>query len=250
MLRHFRRCHLNLLADPHHHCLAATTIKPELIDKRLMPDDSTDDSLKAEECFSKDQSAAKIRQLKRAQRKLLSSKTQQQHSQALCQNLIKEKSYRNSRHIACYLANDGEIDPYLLIEHARFLGKIIYLPVLSPLKNSLYFAPYEAGCKLTYNRFKILEPACHPSRWKTARQLDLVLLPLVAFDRHGNRIGMGGGFYDRTLAYLHHRCIWKKPVLAGLAHEIQKVGKLHRQSWDIPLNYIITEKQVYHDKKS
>lgn len=215
-----------------------------------MPDNATDDCPKAEDNDTSEQPTAEIRKLKRAQRQLLPYTVQLQHSQALRQNAIKEKSYRNSRHIGFYLANDGEIDPSLLIEHARFLGKKVYLPVLSPLKNSLYFAPYEAGSKLKLNRFNIPEPACHPSKWKTANQLDLLLLPLVAFDLSGNRVGMGGGFYDRTLAYLHHRNYWKKPVLAGLAHEIQKAERLHRQSWDIPLNFIITEKQAYHDKNS
>ncbi len=181
----------------------------------------------------------------RAQRRCLHSAEQQQHSQALRQITIKEKAYRNSRHIACYLANDGEIDPHLLIEHAWFLNKKVYLPILSPLKDHLYFAPYETSSKLQLNRFNIPEPVCHPTQWKTAAQLDLLLLPLVAFDPNGNRMGMGGGFYDRTLAYLQHRRLWKKPVLIGLAHEIQKVAQLQPQSWDIPLNYIITEKQRY-----
>ena len=74
--------------------------------------------------------------------------------------------------------------------------------------------------------------------------------PLVAFDVSGNRVGMGGGFYDRTLAYLQHRRYWRKPVLAGLAHEIQKVAQLDTQSWDIPLDYVITEKQIYKDKNN
>jgi 5-formyltetrahydrofolate cyclo-ligase len=191
------------------------------------------------------QPAANIRQLKRAQRQLLSATVQQQHSQNLCQNISRERSYKNCHNIACYIANDGEIDPWLIIEHARFLSKNIYLPVLSPFKNSLYFAPYETNSEFRPNRFNIPEPICHPSKWITARQLDLLLLPLVAFDIQGNRIGMGGGFYDRTLAYLRYRQYWKKPVLAGLAHEIQKTEQLETQSWDIPLDYIITEKQRY-----
>ena len=190
-------------------------------------------------------SAAEIRQLKRRQRQSLSPQIQQQHSQSLCQNIAKEKSYKNSRHIAVYLANDGEIDPALLINHALLLGKIVYLPVLSPLKNSLYFAPYNPGEPLKLNRFSIPEPPCHPSDWKKASQLDLLLLPLVAFDTQGNRMGMGGGFYDRTLSYLQHRRYWKKPILMGLAHEVQKVDQLDIQSWDIPLNIIVTEKQLY-----
>lgn len=205
-----------------------------------MPDDT-----EADNTIIEPRSAADIRKQKRAQRKLLLASEQQQHSQALCQNITKERAYKNSHNIACYLANDGEIDPYLIIEHAEFFGKEVYLPVLSPLKNSLYFAPYKTGDRLKLNRFKIPEPDCHPSKWLNARQLDLLLLPLVAFDARGNRLGMGGGFYDRTLAYLQHQRFWKKPALMGLAHEIQKAGQLNRQSWDIPLDYIITEKQHY-----
>lgn len=190
-------------------------------------------------------SSADIRQKIRAQRRSLPASTQQQHAQALSQILTREKAYRNSQHIGCYLANDGEIDPHLLIEHARFLNKKIYLPILSQFKPHLYFAPYDESSRLQPNRFNIPEPVCHPSQWKTAAQLDLLLVPLVAFDTNGNRMGMGGGFYDRTLAYLQHRKFWKKPTLVGLAHEIQKVEKLQNQSWDIPLNYIITEKQCY-----
>jgi 5-formyltetrahydrofolate cyclo-ligase len=187
-----------------------------------------------------------IRKLKRKQRQTLSAKTQQQHSKSLCQNIIQQKNYRNSQHVACYLANDGEIDPYLLIEHAWFANKKVYLPVLSPIKDSLYFALYEENTRFRHNRFNIAEPICQPSEWIKASQLDLLLLPLVAFDPYGNRVGMGGGFYDRTLAYLRHRRLWKKPVLMGLAHETQKVDQLESQSWDIPLDYIITETQTYH----
>jgi len=185
---------------------------------------------------------AEIRKQKRAQRQALSADTQHQHSKALYQNIIQQKSYRNSQHLACYLANDGEIDPALLIEHAWFTGKKVYLPILSPLKKALYFAPYQEGSKLRLNRFNIPEPICRPSDWIKASQLDLLLLPLVAFDECGNRIGMGGGFYDRTLAYLQHRRFWRKPMLVGLAHEIQKVTQLKSQSWDIPLDYVATEK--------
>ncbi len=210
-----------------------------------MPDKSTIDHSQPDSSDSHNTSVAKIRQLKRAQRKALSAADQQRHSQALCDNIIRQKNYRNSQHVACYLANDGEIDPYLLIEHALFANKNIYLPVLSPLKNSLYFAPYDENSEFSLNRFGIAEPVCHPTEWIKASQLDLLLLPLVAFDLQGNRIGMGGGFYDRTLAYLQHRCHWRKPSLVGLAHEIQKAEQLNRQNWDIPLNYITTEKRLY-----
>ena len=133
-----------------------------------MPDDSRPDApaSSTDKINTESHSNAEIRQLKRSQRRLLSSRTQLQHSQSLSQITTKEKAWRCSQHIALYLANDSEIDPYLLIEHARFMGKNIYLPILAPLKNSLYFSPYEAGDRLKLNRFKILEPVCHPSKWK------------------------------------------------------------------------------------
>ena len=208
------------------------------------------DAIKPDKKKTKCQPTVEIRQQKRAQRCALSIATQQQHAQALCTNINKEKIYRNSQNIAFYLANDGEIDPAQLIEHAWFLGKNVYLPLLSPVKNSLYFVPYQPDSQLKLNRFDIAEPVCHPSQWRSASQMDLLLLPLVAFDVSGNRVGMGGGFYDRTLAYLQHRRYWRKPVLAGLAHEIQKVTQLDTQSWDIPLDYVITEKQIYKDKNN
>ncbi len=207
-----------------------------------MPDNSTTNCRTTSRSQT---SPAEIRKQKRIQRQALPANTQRQHSKALCQNIIGQKNYRNSQRIAFYLANDGEIDPALLIEHAWFAGKKVYLPILSPMKNALYFAPYREDSKLRLNRFNIPEPVCQPSQWKTAQQLDLLLLPLVAFDENGNRVGMGGGFYDRTLAYLQHRRFWRKPTLVGLAHEIQKVERLKAQSWDIPLDYIATEKQVY-----
>ncbi len=211
-----------------------------------MPDNSPISRSQTDTTVTNNLSIAEIRQQIRNQRQSLSANTQQQHSTTLCQNIIKQKSYRNSQHVACYLANDGEIDPQSLIEHAWFAKKKVYLPVLSPLKNSLYFAPFEENTRFKYNRFNIAEPICQPSHWLKASQLDLLLLPLVAFDDFGNRVGMGGGFYDRTLAYLQHRQLWRKPALMGLAHEIQKVDQLQTQSWDIPLDCIITEKQSYN----
>jgi len=201
-----------------------------------MPDNTTPDP----------SSTTDIRQLKRSQRRALSTAEQQQHSESLCENIAALSVYHNSQHIAFYIANDGEIDPHHLIKQARLSGKDVYLPVLSASKNSLYFAPFKTDSQLQLNRFNIPEPVCHPSALKTASQMDMLLLPLVAFDTDGNRMGMGGGFYDRTLAFLQKGGLSNKPILAGLAHEIQKVEHLHAQSWDIPLDYIITEKQLYH----
>jgi 5-formyltetrahydrofolate cyclo-ligase len=181
----------------------------------------------------------------RTARSALDYSSQQQHALALANQVCRNRVFINSDRLACYLANDGEIDPRFVIEHAWQMNKQVYLPVLSPLGHRLYFAPYQADTPLCANRFGIMEPDCHPREWRSAQQLDLILLPLVAFDDAGNRLGMGGGFYDRSLAYRQHRQHWRKPRLLGLAHELQKTTALEVRSWDIPLDGIATEHTIY-----
>ncbi len=99
--------------------------------------------------------------------------------------------------------------------------------------------------RLTPNRFRIQEPRANRKQQRKVWALDLVLLPLVGFDNAGGRLGMGGGFYDRSLAYLSLRKKWHKPTLLGLAHECQKVDQLTLASWDVPLHATITDQAWY-----
>ena len=102
--------------------------------------------------------------------------------------------------------------------------------------------PHES---MTRNRFRIAEPQDLPARQRKVWTLDLILLPLVGFDEQGGRLGMGGGFYDRSLAYLHRRKNWHMPTLLGLAHECQRVDELAMASWDVPLQATVTDKAWY-----
>ncbi|MDQ1363833.1 MAG: 5-formyltetrahydrofolate cyclo-ligase [Pseudomonadota bacterium] len=188
---------------------------------------------------------AQLRKIIRQQRRALTAHAQHLHAQKLAENLCRHPAFRNAKRIAFYLPEDGEIDTAYLIERAWRYKKEVYLPVLPPFGHSLFFAPYTAGSTLQANRFGIAEPLCQPHHWLRARQLNLILLPLVAFDNHGNRLGMGGGFYDRSLAFTRHRKQWHSPHLIGLAHELQKVEQLSCESWDVPLNMIATEKNIY-----
>jgi 5-formyltetrahydrofolate cyclo-ligase len=95
------------------------------------------------------------------------------------------------------------------------------------------------------NRFRIPEPSHNRAQQCKVWALDLVLLPLVGFDRHGGRLGMGGGFYDRSLAYRGVRKKWHKPTLLGLAHECQQVDRLALASWDVPLAATLTDRAWY-----
>lgn len=189
-----------------------------------------------------------IKQLRseiRARRRHLSATEQLHHAQRLARHVSLLTAFRNSNRIALYLANDGEIDPSGVMQKAREMHKQVYLPVLSPVQRKLYFAPAPLGAALEPNRFGIPEPVCTPRVWLKAWQLDAILLPLVAFDPQGNRVGMGGGFYDRSLAFTRNRRHWQRPHLIGLAHECQKVDALEVNTWDVPLNAIVTEAGVY-----
>jgi len=188
------------------------------------------------------------RSKKRQLRNQLTRLEQSTHATGLANQVCRQQAFLNSSRIACYLANDGEIDPEYIIRTAWELRKHVYLPVLSPFQSKLYFAPYTAGMNMQLNRFGIREPACRPVDWINAWQLDLMLLPLVAFDEDGNRLGMGGGFYDRSLAYRRSRTHSLRPKLIGLAHELQHEQELATNSWDIPLDMVATEDRIIQVK--
>ena len=140
-----------------------------------------------------------------------------------------------------YLPNDGEIDLWPLIHKAWKLGKNVYLPALhKPGLERMVFVKYEQHSHLIRNRFGIPEPQYSRRKVIAHHSLDLVLMPLVAFDQKGNRLGMGGGYYDRTFAYLNTRTRWNKPKLVGTAYDFQEVDSLPSDPWDVPLDGIVT----------
>jgi 5-formyltetrahydrofolate cyclo-ligase len=109
----------------------------------------------------------------------------------------------------------------------------------------LWFAPWTPESRFRLNRFGIPEPMVSARQLVRAQDLDLLLLPLVGFDARGHRLGMGGGFYDRSLAFLRHRRQWHKPVVVGLAHDFQCCPSLPADAWDIPMSGIVTDRQWY-----
>lgn len=186
------------------------------------------------------------RQVLRQRRRKLSARQQQRASTTLSQQLQRLQKFRQARRIAYYLATDGEISPHLAIANAQRRGQQTYLPVLHPLKyNRLYFTSHRHQPRLRRNRFGIFEPQLGKNSVAEVWTLDVILLPLVAFDRDGNRLGMGGGFYDRSLAQ-RPKSKMKRPLLIGLAHHCQEVPQLQAQNWDIPLDIIATDKELIH----
>ncbi|EZQ19644.1 MULTISPECIES: 5-formyltetrahydrofolate cyclo-ligase [Halopseudomonas] len=191
------------------------------------------------------ESRSTLRRQLRAARRSLSPQQQHQASQQLWRQLAQHPLFRRSRHIAFYLANDGEIDPSVLMAHARRLGKHCYLPVITGWPaDRMHFQRLVPGQRWVSNRFGIREPLIDPGLQARPWRLDLILMPLVGFDENGNRLGMGGGFYDRTFAFRRRRQHWTGPRLLGLAHHCQKVAQLPTASWDIPLDGIVSDQQI------
>ncbi|WP_421868635.1 5-formyltetrahydrofolate cyclo-ligase [Motiliproteus sp.] len=198
---------------------------------------------------------AQLRKQLRQQRRALNPAQQRRAAADLARCLKSNPQFVRARRIAFYLPSDGEISPLPLIDMALKMGKTCFLPVLHPIyHNRLWFARYRPDARLRKNIYGIsepdirLEPRVHP--WA----LDLVLLPLVGFDPHGGRLGMGGGYYDRSFAFTRRtrgdsRPPRNSPKLIGLAHELQKRPKLEMADWDIPLTAVATERQIYWSGK-
>lgn len=188
-------------------------------------------------------SRATLRKQLRAARRALSPAEQKRAATGLAHQLRSFLPLLRSQHIAFYLPNDGEVDPRPLIRFMERCGKRCYLPRLHPDgSNRVWFVRYHSGEKLSDNRFGIPEP-CVQNQKLPAWALQVVLMPLVGFDRNGNRLGMGGGFYDRTFAFKRKHPN-SRPLLIGLAHSVQEVPALPTESWDMPLDIIATEKEL------
>jgi 5-formyltetrahydrofolate cyclo-ligase len=186
-----------------------------------------------------------LRKTMREQRQQLSVKQQNTHARQLAKILTLNRHFNQATDVAFYLAEDGEISPEFAIKMAWQQKKNVYLPVISPYGNSLFFALYTPNTRMKRNRFGIAEPATPIRQCKRAHQLQLICMPLVGFDLTGNRLGMGGGFYDRSLHFRHHQKSWRKPRLIGFAHECQKLEQLPVEDWDIPVDGVVTEEKLY-----
>lgn len=193
---------------------------------------------------------ALIRADVRKRRRALSIDEQHHASIAVLKHLRSHPKMANAKRIALYLANDSELDPAPLLQWCWQQNKQVFLPVLHPFNGqSLLFLRYRQDSDMQANQFGILEPKLDVRAICPLEQLDLLLTPLVAFDDSGARLGMGGGFYDRTLAN------WFKKYQAGstptmyaigLAHDCQRVAHIPCECWDIPLPEIITPGKIYH----
>lgn len=191
-------------------------------------------------------SQSDIRKVIRAQRAKLSEQEQSNCAYAIYLRLRDLGLFNRHQRFACYLASRGEIDTQPIIEQIWSQKKNCLLPILHWGKpNHLQFLPFTPDTLLIKNRYDIFEPVYDAAQVQALWSIDIIFTPLVAFDTQGHRIGMGGGYYDRTLHFLRQRSAWRKPKLIGLAYDFQKVDHIEAQPWDIPLDCIVTEQTTY-----
>lgn len=190
---------------------------------------------------------ATLRVRLRAARSQLSPAERKAASDRVVANLTSTRLFLVSRRVACYLPNDGEVNTSGIIDRLWRMRRDVFLPVLSRLRHDrLWFAPAVPGMELVPNRFGIPEPKTSARELVRAQEIDLILIPLVAFDEQGNRLGRGAGFYDRSLAFLHNRRFLRTPRVLGLAYDFQRVPKITTDPWDVPLNGVVTDRSVYY----
>ena len=171
----------------------------------------------------------------------ISLERQQEAADSLAARCLSILDINTHVHVAGYFAVGGEILVDQILANVRSRGGFSYAPVLSE-GNTLRFAPFDDYTPMISNKFNIKEPDVATSDYLMPTDLDAVLVPLVGFDKSRNRMGMGGGFYDRSFA--HRNNATGKPFLIGVAYDIQQAESVYPDWWDVKLDVIVTESQV------
>jgi 5-formyltetrahydrofolate cyclo-ligase len=184
-----------------------------------------------------DPARRELRRKLRAKRRALPHAIRAHADRAIDSHIRTLPEFRRASRVAMFMPFDGEPELARLAELAGRQRKRLYVPVLRGV--TMTFAELEPGATLAPNFFGILEPKLGAQI--DPRRLDLVLTPLVGFDDHGVRVGVGRGYYDRCFRFLRHRTHWHRPKLLGVAYELQRVPPLVPSSWDVPLWAVVTE---------
>lgn len=180
-----------------------------------------------------------LRRSKRQARRQLSPLQQQLAARQLCRRIAASLVFIRARHVALYWPVAGEISPLPLLQHPAAKHKQWYLPVVRG--RDMQFYRHRPDQQLVANRFAINEPNTAGQRPIKPWLLQLVIMPLVAFDDQRHRLGMGGGFYDRYLA--SRQLTLKRPYLLGAAHECQFTPAVPTEPWDIKLNAVASDQR-------
>ncbi|MCD6055738.1 MAG: 5-formyltetrahydrofolate cyclo-ligase [Gammaproteobacteria bacterium] len=185
----------------------------------------------------------KLRHDMRLLRQNISENIRSHHGETVAALLAKQPFFKEAKHIALYHSIDGEMPAESISQLIWQSKKAAYLPVVTPIQSQLCFAPYRQNTPLIRNSFGILEPEANLGIIIDPALLDIVIVPVVAFDNQGHRLGRGGGYYDKTFSFLRKQFL-HKPRLIGLAYAFQEQAQLPVDEWDIALSAVITEQGV------
>lgn len=196
----------------------------------------------------KQKARAQLRKEFREARRSLPVEQHEEAAQCIAAQLNTLPFVKSANTVAGYLVNDGEVNLKYYIESTWQLShKKFALPVLHPVcKGHLLFLDYTPHSQLINNKYNIEEPVLSCENVIPVTQFDVILMPLVGFDTSGNRLGMGGGYYDRTLSFTQRKLNTQSalnqhnPKLVGIAHDVQEVDALPIAPWDVPLDAIVT----------
>lgn len=182
------------------------------------------------------------RQMRQLRRALSNVERDHAHRQFV-RALSGTRHLKPGQRVAVYFAYGHEADLSAVIDVARRRRCLLYLPVITNFRHSrMRFVRYRTDSVMRVNRYGIAEPEPRHAEIVPVRTLDLVLLPLVAFDERGWRLGSGAGFYDRSLHRLRAGRVWRRPKLIGVGYECQRVARLQPDRWDVPLDGMLTER--------
>jgi len=188
-------------------------------------------------------SRAESRARLRAARSALSAAERIAAANALISTLEQLPEFLVDARVAGYWAVGGELALNVALGRLRARAQKYYLPVLAT-GNTLKFAEWEPSLPVRANRYGIPEPECDPVKLLSAQDIDLVLVPLLGFDRRGNRLGAGAGFYDRSFAFLQGKPRPAQPLLVGIGYHFQELPELAPQAWDVALDFVATEREL------
>jgi 5-formyltetrahydrofolate cyclo-ligase len=180
----------------------------------------------------------------RTRRRALSAADHRARSKQVSKLIARLPQFAAGRRVAVYLPFDRETDTAALIAAARRRMVRLYAPVVADRRHrTLRF--HALGTRTRRGAFGIPVPH-RPARPLPSRWFNLIVVPLVGVDVTGRRLGMGGGYYDRSLEFRRRRETWRGPLLVGMAFDCQRVDSVHADPWDLRLDAAATESGLTH----
>lgn len=170
----------------------------------------------------------------RLRKTALSNEERQTFSREIAENVLAHSALKKAEIVFCYSAYAGEVETDFLIDALLGMGKRVCLPLCDKNTNTMTARRIKSRSELALGAYGILEPSGEEI---LPEEIDFIIVPMVAFDRNLTRLGYGGGYYDRYLPKT-------KAFKCGIAYSFQEAGKLPHGEYDIPLDMIITEKEV------